>query len=253
MTNRGIDTGTGRPEDYISRVETKTDPTDDGGPKMAGLRSVQSEPPPRVKARRGSLLDTFKDVLKPGDIRAAERQPKPSQGGGGEGGLLGKSTDKINNQQTGWHTKPQQPNQTGNPFDSALSGPDYHHTPGRHRSHGVMDHLLGRSRDHDDKSGIIGSRSQRADLGASKSGSTKSKGPGFASDEQNYSFETPARSREDPRRSAIDAVPRVSALDSEEAMGHEFSVCPYVFTAPLASDMDSRSQCNSTITDVNMY
>ncbi|KAK8116493.1 uncharacterized protein PG998_004774 [Apiospora kogelbergensis] len=112
---------------------------------------------------------------------------------------------------------------TGNPFDSALSGPDYHHTPGRHRSHGVMDHLLGRSRDHDDKSGIIGSRSQRADLGATKSGSTKSKGPGFASDEQNYSFETPARSREDPRRSAIDAVPRVSALDSEEAMGHEFS------------------------------
>ncbi|KAK6858897.1 hypothetical protein PG995_004750 [Apiospora arundinis] len=229
MTNRGIDTGTGRPEDYMSRVETKKSTTDDGGPKMTELRSVQSEPMPRIKARRGSLLDTFKDVLKPGDIRAADRQRKMSQASdGGESGPLERSVDNRNNPQSGWHTLPHQPT-SANVFESAqpLPGPDYHHTPGRHRSHGVMDHLLGRSRPHDDASGIIGSRSQRAELGSGGTGtgtsSTKSMGPGFGSDEHNYSFEKPNDSHEDPRRSAVDAVPRVSALDSEEAISHEFS------------------------------
>ncbi|KAK8062139.1 hypothetical protein PG997_014236 [Apiospora hydei] len=169
------------------------------------------------------MLDTFKDALQPGDIRAR----KASQGSVEAGPAMG-SPPRMSMSDPDKHFRQQQPSdqkqqqhQMENLFESALHGPDYHHAPsGRHRSHGVMDHLLGRNRSQDDTSGIIGSRRDRAKLS-----STKSTGPGEMGDPSGYSFDVPRGSQEDPRRSAVDAVPRTSALDAEGAMSHEYSVC----------------------------
>ncbi|KAK7995755.1 hypothetical protein PG991_015222 [Apiospora marii] len=237
MSTRGIDTGTGRPEDYISRVETNPGlKGNDAGPKMPDLRNVRSEPPPQTKPRRGSFLDTVKEALKPGDIRAG----KASQGAW-EGQLM-ESTSSMttgsHNQQktTGWHTassgtQHQHHNHQEDGtklFDAPLSVPEHHHARARHRSHGVMDHLLGRSRAHDDPSGIIGSRRDRAALGGGSGTNTakKSTGPpgGLNEDDDgSYTFDVPRGSREDPRRSAVDAVPRASALDMDEGVNHAYS------------------------------
>ncbi|KAK8030197.1 hypothetical protein PG993_011488 [Apiospora rasikravindrae] len=218
MSTRGIDTGTGRPEDYTSRVETGA--IDNGGPKMPDLRNVRSEPAPQAKPRRASFVDTVKDALQPGDVRAR----KASQGSVEAGPAMGSSPTRMSMSDPDKHFRQQQTDQKQqqhqmeNLFESALHGPDYHHTPGRHRSHGVMDHLLGRSRAHDDTSGIIGSRRDRAKLS-----STKSTGPGEMEDPEGYTFDVPRGSKEDPKRSAVDAVPRTSALDTEGAMSHEYS------------------------------
>ncbi|KAK7959901.1 uncharacterized protein PG986_004755 [Apiospora aurea] len=220
MSTRGSDTGTGRPEDYTSRVERNTSAIDDGGPKMPDLRNVRSEPPQtwQPKQRRNSMLDTFKDALQPGDIRAR----KASQGSVEAGPAMGSSpTMSMSDPDKHFRQteQKQQQHQMESLFEAGLHGPDYHHAPSdRHRSHGVMDHVLGRSRAHDDTSGIIGSRRDRAKLR-----SAKSTGPGEKGDPGGYAFDVPRGSREDPRRSAVDAVPRTSALDAEGAMSHEYS------------------------------
>ncbi|KAK8063210.1 hypothetical protein PG996_007862 [Apiospora saccharicola] len=238
MGTRGIDTGTGRPEDYISRVETARGLSDDGGgPKMPDLRNVRSEPPPETKPRRGSFLDTVKDALRPGDIRTGKASPGAWEGQQMESSSPSSSStspkqpSSISQQaKKGWHTVPgtkhQQQHQHQNYegdgvklFETPLSVPEHHHAHERHRSHGVMDHLLGRRRSHDDPSGIIGSRRERAELST-----TKSTGPGVLGEDQSYTFDVPRGSKEDPKRSAVDAVPRASALDMDEAMSHEFAV-----------------------------
>lgn len=126
-------------------------------------------------------------------------------------------------QTTGWHTastkQQHHPEDGAKLFDAPLAVPEHHHAHERHRSHGVMDHLLGRRRAHDDPSGIIGSRRERAALNT-----TKSTGPGGLEGDNGYTFDVPRGSREDPKRSAVDAVPRASALDMDEALNHDFSV-----------------------------
>ncbi|KAK8078746.1 hypothetical protein PG994_002553 [Apiospora phragmitis] len=148
--------------------------------------------------------------------------------------------------------------QAGNHFDSALPGSSgdqqhhhhhHQHTHDRHRSHGVMDHLLGRSRAPDDTSGIIGSRRERASLSG-----TQSAGPGeiLEVDGQSYTFDIPRASKEDPRRSAVDAVPRASALDSEGAVSHEFSTRGAV-TEKDDGRLSKESSASRQLTDSGLY
>ncbi|KAK7934599.1 hypothetical protein PG985_000094 [Apiospora marii] len=264
MSTRGIDTGTGRPEDYISRVETNTGlKGNDDGPKMPDLRNVRSEPPPQTKPRRGSFLDTVKEALKPGDIRAG----KASQGAW-EGQLMESTSSmtagphKQSSKQTSSNHHHHQEDGT-KLFDAPLSVPEHHHARERHRSHGVMDHLLGRSRAHDDPSGIIGSRRDRAALGSSSGTSTatkKSTGPpgGLNEDDDgSYTFDVPRGSREDPRRSAVDAVPRASALDMDEGMNHAYSTRDHAKGASKdtggAQQSKNAASSSQYLTDSGLY
>lgn len=106
-----------------------------------------------------------------------------------------------------------------------------------------MDHLLGRRRAHDDPSGIIGSHWERAELST-----TKSSGPGILGEDQSYTFDVPRGSKEDPKRSAVDAVPRTSALDMDEAMMHEYAVCDMSFDVTVMPDAPT-GKLSCTCTD----
>lgn len=169
--------------------------------------------PSQTSGRRQSLMDSIKEALKPGDVRAAEqrRMADPDEGPVSrklESMMPGAGAHEEPNRGPGGHIKPGM-------VEAMMPGSAEPRGGGRNRSSGFMDHLMGRSRSQDNGSGILGFRSEKEHM-------RRNSGSDDGTDE-NYRFGQYSTEKTRGRRGSSD-MPRISAFDTQGPLGHQYSV-----------------------------
>ena len=155
-------------------------------------------------------MDSIKEALKPGDVRAAEQRRLADPDEGPVSRALESRMPGSEAHEGGGHIKPGM-------MEAMMAGSE-RRGGGRNRSSGFLNHLMGRSRSQDDGSGILGFRSEKEQM-------RRNSGSDDGVDE-NYRFgqygTEKARGRRGSRSS--NDVPRISAFDTQGPLGHQYSV-----------------------------
>lgn len=178
---------------------------------------TMTQMPSQTSGRRQSLMDSIKEALKPGDVRAAEqrRMADPDEGPVSrklESMMPGSNAhEEPDRGGLSGHIKPGMMEAMMTTGSAASAEP----RGGRNRSSGFMDHLMGRSRSQDNGSGILGFRSEKEQM-------RRNSGSDDGSDE-NYRFGQYSTEKARGRRGSSD-MPRISAFDTQGPLGHQYSV-----------------------------
>lgn len=156
-------------------------------------------------------MDSIKEALKPGDVRAAEQRRRADPDEGPVSRALESRMPGSAACEAGGHIKPGM-------MEAMMTGSE--RRGGRNRSSGFLDHLMGRSRSQDDGSGILGFRSEKEQM-------RRNSGSDDGVDE-NYRFGQYGTEKTRDRRASRSSndVPRISAFDTQGPLGHQYSVSP---------------------------
>lgn len=171
-------------------------------------QSIGADLPSQTSGRRLSLMDSIKEALKPGDVRAAEQRRRADPDEGPVSRALESRMPGSDAHEAGGHIKPGM-------IEAMMTGSERR---GRNRSSGFLDHLMGRSRSQDDGSGILGFRSEKEEM-------RRNSGSDDGVDE-NYRFGQYGTEKTRARRGSRSSneVPRISAFDTQGPLGHQYSV-----------------------------